>query len=118
MPYDYSRAERVAEIIRRDLSQLIRQRVKDPRIGMVTLLNVEVSRDLAYAKVYFDTLDESSAEITETILNKAAGFLRHELGQQLKLRVTPSLSFIYDDTEVKANALSALIDKALKSDQH
>lgn len=117
MPYDYSRAERVAEMIRRDLSSLIRHRVKDPRVGMVTILDVEVSRDLSHAKVYFDTLDEANSSDVEDGLNKAAGFLRRELGHELKLRSTPSLAFIYDDTEVKANALSALIDKALHNDQ-
>lgn len=117
MPYDYSRAERVAEMIRRDLSGLIRHRVKDPRVGMVTILDVEVSRDLAHAKVYFDTLDEANASDVEDGLNKAAGFLRRELGLELKLRSTPSLTFIYDDTEVKANALSVLIDKALQGDK-
>lgn len=115
---DYSRSERVAEMIRRDLSALIRNRVKDPRVGMVTIMDVEVSRDLAHAKVYFDTLDEGNAEACEEGLNKAAGFLRHELGQELKLRVTPTLKFIYDDTEIRANELSQLIDKALRSDQH
>lgn len=117
-PHGYSRSERVAEQIRRDLAVLIRNRVKDPRVGMVSLLEVEVSKDLAHAKVWFDTLQQDHVKDAEDALNHAAGFLRHELGRGLKLRVTPSLRFFYDDTQTRGNELSALIDKAVASDRH
>lgn len=114
----FARTDRVAEQIRRELAILIRDRVKDPRVGMVTLLDVEVSRDMAHAKVWFDALQaEHGAEAQES-LNHAAGFLRRELGHVLKLRVTPTLHFFYDDTQSRGNALSALIDKAVASDRH
>ncbi len=115
--HGFSRQDRVSEQLKRDLSLLIRERIKDPRLGMVTLLDVHVSKDLAYAKVWFDTLEEGHAKEAEAILNQAAGFLRHELGHELKLRVTPELRFYYDDTQVRGNALSALIDQAIAADQ-
>lgn len=115
--HGFSRSERVAEQIRRDLAVLIRERVKDPRVGMVTLLDVQVSKDLGHAKVWFDVLDAEQAEVAEETLNHAAGFLRRELGRGLKLRVTPELRFFYDDTQIKGNTLSALIDKAVADDR-
>lgn len=116
MPNEYSRTERVSQQIIRDLSMLIRNSVKDPRVGMVTILDVIVSRDFAHAKVYFDTLAQDNAQQAEETLNHAAGFLRRELGKGLRLRSTPALKFIYDDTQVKGNEMSALIDRAIQSD--
>lgn len=116
MPFDYSRTERIGEQIKRELAQLIHDKVKDPRIGMVSILDVQVSKDLKLAKVYFDTLQTDMASESEKGLNRAAGFLRHELAHNLSLRNTPALKFIYDDTEIKASALSDLIDKAIASD--
>ncbi len=117
-PHGFARTERVAEQIRRDLAVLVRDRVKDPRVGMVTLLDVEVSKDLAHAKVWFDVLQAEHGLEAQEALNHAAGFLRHELGHLLKLRMTPALHFFYDDTQSRGNALSALIDKAVASDHH
>lgn len=115
--HGYSRSERVAEQVRRDLAVLIHDRIKDPRVGMVTLLDVEISKDLSHAKVWFDVLQAEQGKEAQEALNHAAGFLRHELGRMLKLRVTPSLRFFYDDTQTRGNALSALIDKAVASDR-
>ncbi|MEZ5452250.1 MAG: 30S ribosome-binding factor RbfA [Thiothrix sp.] len=116
--HGYARTDRVAEQIHRELSMLVRDRVKDPRVGMVTLLDVEVSKDLAHAKVWFDVLQAEHGLEAQEALNHAAGFLRHELGHMMKLRVTPALHFFYDDTQSRGNVLSALIDKAVASDRH
>lgn len=115
--HGFARSERVAEQIRRDLSVLIREQVKDPRVGLVTLLDVSVTKDLSHAKIWFDVLDAEQGKLAEETLNNAAGFLRHELGRGMKLRITPSLRFFYDDTQVKGNALSALIDKVVADDR-
>ena len=112
------RPQKVADLIQRELSELIRLEVRDPRVGMVTLLDVEVSRDMAHAKIWFDVLAEEHGLEAQEALNHAAGFLRHELGHLLKLRLTPALHFFYDDTQSRGNALSALIDKAVASDRH
>ena len=115
--HGFARSERVAEQLRRDLAVLIREKVKDPRVGMVTILDVTVSKDLSHAKVWFDVLDAGQGKGAEEALNHAAGFLRRELGRELKLRVTPGLRFFYDDTQLRGNELSALIDKAVAEDQ-
>ncbi|WP_298611611.1 30S ribosome-binding factor RbfA [uncultured Thiothrix sp.] len=112
----YSRSDRVSEQLQRDLAQLVRE-LKDPRLGMVTLLDVVVSKDLAHAKVWFDVLDVEQAKQAEEVLNHAAGFLRHELGRGLKLRITPELKFFYDDTQRRGNELSAIIDQAVAADR-
>lgn len=114
MPRDYPRTRRVAELLQRELSALIRDRLKDPEVGMVTISDVEVSRDLAHARVYFTLLGgEAERERTREALQRAAGFLRRELGRELHLRTIPQLHFIYDDTMDRGNRVSALIDQAL-----
>jgi ribosome-binding factor A len=117
MPYDYSRTDRIGEQIKRELALLIRNEVKDPRVGMVSILDVVVTKDLTQAKVYFDTIQQDSHKECQQGLNRAASFLRGALSRTIQLRNTPSLLFIYDDTEQKANDLSILIDEAVLSDQ-
>jgi len=114
MPKEFSRTKRVASQIQRELAQLIQFEVKDPRVGMVTVSAIELSRDLSYAKVYVTVLSANN-EVGEALegLNKAAGFLRRELGKRLSIRVTPQLTFLYDASVEHGANLSALIDKAV-----
>jgi len=108
------RLRRVADQIQRELSGLLRAELKDPRVGMITLTGVEVSPDLAHAKVFFTTLGDAKALVrSETGLKRAAGFLRSELGHRLKLRVTPELRFVYDASVERGVRLSRLIDDAV-----
>lgn len=117
MPKNFSRATRVAEQIRRDLAELIQLELKDPRIGMVTLTEVHVTADYAYAKVYFTTLgDADTIEAAKEGLTRAAGFLRSALHTRMRLRVMPQLQFIYDASVERGARLSKLIDDAIKSD--
>lgn len=118
MPKEFSRTKRVSAQIQRELAQLIQFEVKDPRVGLVTVSGVDVSKDLAYAKVYVTALnvDHSIEEVLEA-LNRAAGFLRHELGKRIKLRVTPELTFLYDATVEKGADMNALINSAIAADQ-
>jgi len=114
VPRDHSRALRIAEQIQRELAELIRLELKDPRVGMVTLTDVEVTADYAHAKVFFTTLGTSDQMAAATAgLNHAAGFLRHELGQRIKLRSIPQLHFIYDESVERGVRLSRLIDEAV-----
>jgi len=93
---------------------LLRVALKDPRVGLITLTGVEVSPDLAHAKVFFTTLgDAQSLEGTLTGLGHAAGFLRTQLGRRLRLRVTPELHFHYDASIERGVHLSQLIDAAV-----
>lgn len=114
MPRDFSRTLRVAEQIQRELADLIRLEVKDPRVGMVTLTDVEVTADYAHAKVFFTIFgDSNQIEEAAAGLTHAAGFLRHELGRRIKLRSIPQLHFTYDESIERGIRLSQLIDQAV-----
>lgn len=119
MPKEYSRVSRVAEVIQRELSIIVQREMRDPRLGMITIIDVEVTKDLKIAKVYFSLLEENDERIQNTckVLNEASGFLRKQVAQRVKLRTTPSLSFVYDDTLLKGNRLHKLIDDAVKQDK-
>ncbi|MEO8629026.1 MAG: 30S ribosome-binding factor RbfA [Betaproteobacteria bacterium] len=114
MPRDFPRAARLADQIQRDLSDLIRFEVKDPRVGMVTITSVEVTRDLAHAKVYITSLgDTASTEQAVDALQHASGFLRTQIARTVKTRVAPQLQFIYDASVERGVRLSSLIDEAV-----
>lgn len=118
MPKEFSRTRRVGEQIQRELAELIRNEVKDPRVGMVTIQAVRVTRDLGHAKVYFTVLgDQQSATDTQKALDRAAGFLRHALGQEMAMRSVPQLHFIYDESVEHGMHLSKLIEDACASDR-
>lgn len=119
MPKEYSRSTRVAEQLRRELSELVRHGVKDPRAQGATITEVEVTRDISYARVYFSQLDDSPEQIkeTETALNRAAGFLRRELSQIMRMRHVPELKFVYDRSIAEGMRMDALIDAARKRDR-
>jgi ribosome-binding factor A len=116
MPRDFSRTDRVAEQIKRELAELIRLEVKDPRVRMVTLTAVEVTSDYAHAKVYFTAL-EGDTKAVQQGLERASGFLRRQIAHAMKLRVTPQLHFIYDTSVERGTHLSQLIDQAVASDR-
>ncbi len=117
MPKEYSRSERLASQIQRVLAALIQSGLKDPRLGMPSILEVQVSKDLAHARVFFSVLDPEAAADSLAALNHASGFLQREIGKQLKARVTPKLSFVYDDTDIRGRQLSDLIDSAVANDK-
>lgn len=117
MPKEFSRTRRVGEQIQRELAQLIHDEIKDPRVGMITVNAVEVSRDLAHAKVFITSLDDRDHEETVKALSRAAGFLRKELGRRLTTRTTPQLHFHYDESIERGAHLSSLIEDAVESDK-
>ena len=109
------RGLRVADQIQRDLSVIISSELKDPRIGMITLTEVQVTADYAHAKVYFTTLCDAPKKINVilTCLNNAAGFLRMHLGKRLHIHTLPQLHFVHDMSTMRGIAMSKLIDEAL-----
>lgn len=117
VPKEYQRTDRVADLLHRKLARLIQFELADPRVKLVTITAVKVSRDLAYAKVYI-TQHKEEAEIAGTIkiLNKASGFLRHQLMDIVELRVIPQLTFVYDSSIAHGMHLSNLIDQAVEED--
>lgn len=115
------RLKRMADSVQRELSELIRQELKDPRLGgLVTISGVKVSPDLGYADVYVTVMgrelsdDQNEVAHRETldILNKASGFLRQELSRRIKTRITPRLRFHYDKTNAYGNYMFGLIEKS------
>ena len=109
------RGLRVADQIQRDLSVIISTELKDPRVGMVTLTEVQVTPDYAHAKVFFTTLRDAPDQIQNTLnsLNKAAGFLRMHLGKVLHIHTLPQLHFVHDTSTMNGIAMSKLIEQAL-----
>ncbi|HEX6827995.1 MAG TPA: 30S ribosome-binding factor RbfA [Burkholderiales bacterium] len=114
MPRDYPRTERIAEQIQRELAELIRLEVKDPRVGFVTLTGVEVTRDYSHAKVFFTTLGgEEEHAATGDGLSRAAGFLRSQLAHRLNTRVVPQLHFVFDASVERGIRVTQLIEEGL-----
>ncbi len=114
MPQNLPRLARVAEQIQRDLAELIRSELKDPRVGLITLTGVEISPDYHHAKVFFTKLGGDSAVASAFEgLSHAAGFLRSKLAGGLRLRVVPELHFIYDESIERGDRLTRLINEAV-----
>jgi len=117
MAREYSRASRLGDQIQRDLSDLIRLELKDPRVRMVTITAVEVMRDLSHARVFVTSLaGEAATQESIRALRHAAGFLRSRLAQSLTSRVVPELDFVYDESIERGARLSRLIDEAVRQD--
>ena len=120
MSREFKRTDRIAEQLQKELAQIIQFEIKDPRLGMVTVNDVQISRDLSFANVFITVLGKDSAEEAKddlAVLNRAAGFLRREIGKAVKLRIVPQLKFDYDSSLVRGRKLSSLIEEAVAADQ-
>jgi len=116
MAKEFKRSDRVSSQIQRELAELVRVELADPRLGMVTVQAVEVARDFAHAKIFFTTLGGEMDQLEVTrYLKKAAPMLRHLLASRVRMRIIPELHFKYDESIERGNRLSALIDKAVDS---
>jgi ribosome-binding factor A len=119
MAREFKRSDRVADAVQRLLAQMIPAEIRDPRVGMVNINDVEVARDLSIAKIYVTVVgaEQEGCEQAVAILNKAAGFLRSLISKELTMRSTPKLQFYYDVTAHRGGVLSGLIDKAVAADR-
>ncbi len=108
------RMNRVADQIQRDLAEIIAYELKDPRVAMITITEVQVTPDYAHAKVFFTTLSDDKEVIKNTVqgLTKAAGFVRVQLGRRLTIHTLPELHFVHDTSTARGIELSRLIDEA------
>ncbi len=120
MAREFKRTDRVAEQLQRELAQIIQLEVKDPRVGMVTVCAVDLSRDLHYATVYvtFMGIDETvkATQSAVDILNEAAGFIRIQIGKRMRMRAVPHVKFLFDESIARGRDLSSLIEKARDKD--
>lgn len=117
---EFKRTDRVADQLQKELAVLIQREVKDPRLGMVTVSGVTVSRDLGYADVYVTLLGEQAPERVKEnlqVLKRAGGFLRSQIARRVKLRHVPELRFHFDESVVRGQVLSSLIEDAVASDR-
>jgi ribosome-binding factor A len=120
MAREFGRTQRVADYLRQELARLLQTSMRDPRIGMVSVNEVEVSRDLAHAKVFVTFMErdsEAAARDLLEVLNGAAGFLRTEVSRDARMRTVPRLHFVYDASVTRGRQLSDLIDRAVAADE-
>lgn len=118
MGKEFSRTDRFSQQLQREVAQILQREIKDPRVVMPTVSDVEVSKDLAYAKVFVTFLndDEKSIEQALKVLNEANGFIRTLLGKRLKARITPNLRFEYDPSLNEGIRMAKLVGEATQRD--
>ncbi len=113
MAKDFSRSVRVAEQMQREIAHLLQFEVKDPRVSSVTVTAVEVTGDMAHAKVFYSA--EKQSDKLQQGLERSAGFLRSQLAKSMLLRTMPQLHFVYDASLDNGMKMSQLIDEALNN---
>ncbi|TBR42421.1 30S ribosome-binding factor RbfA [Marinomonas agarivorans] len=121
MAGEFNRTSRIGDQLQKELASIIQFEMKDPRLGLITINEVRVAKDLGYADIYYTVLgmDDNAEKLSETqvALESASGFLRRRASQEIKLRVMPKLRFHYDESVINGAKMSALIDQAIKSNK-
>ncbi len=120
MAREYARTDRVGQQIQKEIATILMREVKDPRLSMTTVSAVEVTRDLAYAKIFVTFFDDDIEKINSSVevLNEAEGYIRSLLAKRLRARIMPHLRFVYDKSMAEGVRMSALVDQAVSSDKH
>ena len=116
---EFSRTDRVGQQIQKEIAVILQREIKDPRLGMVTVSAVEVSRDLSYAKIFitvFNTQDEDAAKQSAKVLNEATGYIRSLLGKRIRARIMPELKFVVDNSLMEGMRISNLVDTIIRED--
>lgn len=103
------RIERVNSLLKREISFIVEREIKDPRLVFVTITHVECSRDLKHARVFFNFHSDDETAQIEAILNRASGYIQGRLGERIRLRYTPKLEFVYDDTLERMERIDRLL---------
>lgn len=118
MSKEFSRTQRVAQQLQKELAMILQREIRDSRLGMVTISEVQVSRDLAYAKVYvtFLCIGEQTPESCLNALKEHEPHVRMLLGKQIRLRLTPEIRFVYDNTLVEGMRMSNLVSDVVSND--
>ncbi|WP_105167034.1 30S ribosome-binding factor RbfA [Pseudoalteromonas sp. T1lg23B] len=116
---EFSRTDRVAQQIQKEIAVILQREIKDPRLGFVTVSAVEVSRDLSYAKIFItvlNTTDEDKTKQSVAILNDATGYIRSVLGKRIRARIMPELRFVVDNSLLEGMRISNLVDTVIRKD--
>lgn len=113
MPKDF-RMQRISDLIRTTLAEILLQEAEDKRFQGVNITRLTVSRDLGHARIYVSFIEDQDIKEKVKALNHAAKYLRYQLAQEIKLRVTPDLRFYYDDSTVKGQRIMDLLNKVFK----
>lgn len=116
MPREFNRSERVAAQLHREVAKIIQQDVKNPDVGFVSVSEVDVTRDISLARIYVTVFDPEQALASIKALNKAAGFIRKQVGHNMRMRYVPELRFFHDSSVETGEKVDALIAKALRQD--
>ncbi|MFA5059915.1 MAG: 30S ribosome-binding factor RbfA [Candidatus Omnitrophota bacterium] len=107
-----SRIDRINESVKREVSDIVQKEVKDPRLKFVTIMQAEVSRDLQHAKIYFSVFgDNSKIDSAQQGLDSAKGFIRKLVGQRVRMRYTPDIDFIFDESVSYGAHIEEIIEK-------
>lgn len=118
MSREFGRNRRIAEQMRRNLSEIVRREVKDPRLQFMTITDIKVSGDLSHANIFFSLLDpKQDPQAASEALQRAAGFIRKQLGHGMRIRQVPQLHFMHDESLARGARLTALIDDAVSRDR-
>lgn len=115
----FNRSSRVGHELQKEIAIILQREIKDPRLGMVTVSGVDVSRDLAYAKVFVTFLNDDDPQVIEqglAVLNDAKGYIRTLIGKAMRLRIIPEIKFFYDESLVKGMQMSSLVADVIKQD--
>ncbi|MGU3414753.1 30S ribosome-binding factor RbfA [Enterobacteriaceae bacterium C23F] len=120
MAKEFGRPQRVSQELQKEIAIILQREIKDPRLGLMTTVSgVEVSRDLAYAKVFVTFLndkDEAAVKAGIRALQDASGFIRTLLGKAMRLRIVPELTFFYDNSLVEGMRMSNLVTNVVRHD--
>lgn len=117
MPREFSRSQRMAEQLRRELAEIIQDEIKDPRVGFLSFTEVRMSRDLSHAVIYCSVLDAAHLHESIEVLNRAVGFIRKSVGRRIRARIVPTLKFVADESVIRGAHMDELIGQAIASDK-
>ncbi|ABG12014.1 ribosome-binding factor A [Yersinia pestis] len=123
MAKEFSRSQRVSQEMQKEIALILQREIKDPRVGMATVSGIELSRDLAYAKVFVtflnvltDNADPDTVKNGIKALQDASGYIRTLLGKAMRLRIVPELTFAYDNSLIEGMRMSNLVSNVIKND--
>lgn len=115
----FNRSSRVGHELQKEIAIILQREIKDPRLGMVTVSGVDISRDLSYAKVFVTFLNDDDPQVIKqglNVLNDAKGYIRTLIGKAMRLRIIPEIKFFYDESLVKGMQMSSLVSDVIKQD--